>query len=191
MALTSVDRDLLSRCLDQAPGAWTDFVDRFAGLFIHVIRHSAEARSVSVSPSDEEEILSEIFLAILADNMAVLRRFAGRSSMATYLAVVARRVAIPELIRRRRESDPAELKAGTAAREESADTRAAREVVDQLLEKMPQNQAVAVRMHHLEGRSYRDVGRTLGMAENSVGSLLTRARRTLSALLGTSAATGR
>ena len=46
MAFTEIDRRLLKQCLSRAPGAWEDFVDRFAGVIVHVIRHTAHARSV-------------------------------------------------------------------------------------------------------------------------------------------------
>ena len=38
------------RCLDRKPGAWEDFVDRFLGLVVHVIHHTAQSRSVDADP---------------------------------------------------------------------------------------------------------------------------------------------
>ena len=186
LALTQTDRDLLDRCLDRAPGAWNAFVDRFAGLFVHVIRHSAEARAIDLNAADEDEILSDCFVQVLADDMALLRRFAGRSSLATYLAVVARRTAVAELIRRRKAAEAAAN--GAAPPKLSEEQSAAREVVDELLGKLPAREAKAVRMHHLEGRSYRDVGRELGVSENSVGAVLTRGRRMLQHFMNRQAA---
>ncbi len=46
MALSEVDRNLLQKCLGQKPRAWEDFVDRYMGLFVHVVNHSAESRSM-------------------------------------------------------------------------------------------------------------------------------------------------
>src|SRR5271165_1375833 len=60
VALTTVDRDLLKRCLAHQPGAWNDFVDRFLGLVYHVIRHTAHLRSVTLSPEDVEDLAAEI-----------------------------------------------------------------------------------------------------------------------------------
>ena len=101
MALTEIDSHLLKRCLAEEPGAWKDFVDRFLGLFVHVINHSAHARSVSLLEDDVEDLCAEVFLALLDDNFAILRRFQGKSSLATYLAVVARRIVVREMVRRR------------------------------------------------------------------------------------------
>jgi RNA polymerase sigma-70 factor (ECF subfamily) len=100
VALTKVDRALLERCLEQKPGAWSDFVDRFLGLIYHVIHHTAHLRSVPVRPEDIEDLAAEVMLRIIADNYKVLRQFRGESSLATYLTVIARRICIEELARR-------------------------------------------------------------------------------------------
>ncbi len=92
MALTEIDRTLLKRCLAEEPGAWKDFVDRFIGLFIHVINHVGHSRSVRLTSDDVDDLCAEVFVALLADDFAILRRFRGKSSLATYLTVIARRV---------------------------------------------------------------------------------------------------
>jgi RNA polymerase sigma-70 factor (ECF subfamily) len=103
VALTAIDRNLLARCLDREPGAWKDFVDRFMGLIVHVIQHTADARSMKLSADDVDDICAEVMLAIVANDFAVLRHFRGQSSLATYLTVVARRICV-RLLARRRES---------------------------------------------------------------------------------------
>jgi RNA polymerase sigma-70 factor (ECF subfamily) len=52
VALTEIDRELLNRCLAGETSSWKDMVDRFLGLFIHVVNHTAHARSVRVTPWD-------------------------------------------------------------------------------------------------------------------------------------------
>ena len=91
MPLRDIDRSLLDRCLRKEPGAWNDFVDRYMGLIYHVIQHAAHARSRVVSSEDIEDIAAEVFLKIVDDDYAVLRRFKGISSLPTYLTVIARR----------------------------------------------------------------------------------------------------
>ena len=60
MALTSLDRDLLKRCLAHKPGAWNDFVDRYLGVIYHVVHHTAHLRSASIKPEDTEDLAAEI-----------------------------------------------------------------------------------------------------------------------------------
>ncbi len=37
-------------------------------------------------------------------------------------------------------------------------------------------EASVVRMYHLEGKSYEEISKVVGMSENSIGPVLTRAR---------------
>ena len=98
MALSDIDRNLLDRCLNNKPRAWEDFVDRYMGLVVHVINHTAQCRSLRLSTSDREDLAAEVFLAIIDNNMGVLRHFRGQSSLATYLTVIARRVVVRKLV---------------------------------------------------------------------------------------------
>ncbi len=182
MALTEIDRNLLKRCLAEEPGAWKDFVDRYIGLFAHVINHTAHVRSVVVTPEDVDDLCAEIFVALLANEYAVLRQFRGKCSLATYLTVVARRIAVREIARRRM----AEALGHVSAHQNSlAHAQAAgreqqrvddREEVQRMLRNLPPNDAEVVRQFHLEGKSYREISSRLGIPENSIGPTLTRAR---------------
>ena len=100
MALTEIDRNLLKRCLSEEHGAWKDFVDRFIGLFVHVINHTAHSRSVPLSPDDIEDLCAEVFVTLLSNNYSALRQFRGKSSLATYLTVIARRIVVKEIDRK-------------------------------------------------------------------------------------------
>src|ERR1700742_2129032 len=68
------------------------------GLVVHVINHTAQCRSTNLSAADREDLAAEVFLAIIDNDMAVLRHFRGRSSSATYLTVVARRLVVRKLV---------------------------------------------------------------------------------------------
>jgi RNA polymerase sigma-70 factor, ECF subfamily len=83
VALSDIDRNLLDRCLARKPRAWDDFVDRFTGLIIHVVNHSARSRSMMLTSADREDLTADVLLAIIRDDFAVLRRFRGKSSLAT------------------------------------------------------------------------------------------------------------
>ena len=50
------------------------------------------------------------------------------------------------------------------------------EEVQRMLEELPAVDAEAVKMFHIEGKSYREISAALGVAENTVGSMLSRAR---------------
>jgi RNA polymerase sigma-70 factor (ECF subfamily) len=181
VALSEIDRNLLARCLDRKPRAWEDFVDRFMGLVVHVIDHSAESRSMRLTSIDREDVASEVFLALVADDMAVLRRFRGESSLATYLTVITRRVVVQQLVRRRQPSldgvamSQAYVSSATS-NGSSVQSIQDRDEIARLLEELEGTEAEIVRMYHLEGKSYREISAAVGMPENSIGPTLTRAR---------------
>jgi RNA polymerase sigma-70 factor, ECF subfamily len=179
MALSDIDRSLLQRCLTRKPRAWEDFVDRFMGLVIHVVNHSAQCRSLRLGAEDREDLVAQVFLAVVKDEMAVLRNFRGDSSLATYLTVIARRVVVRELLK---QPSSVPMQAGgealgmAGAVSPAADRAGDREEIERLLEELDGAEAEIVRMYHLEGKSYHEISTAVGMPENSVGPTLSRAR---------------
>lgn len=177
MALSEFDRDLLQRCLSREPRSWENFVDRFLGLVLHVVNHSAQSRGIRLTESDREDLVADVFLAVVHDDFAVLKRFRGLSSLATYLTVVSRRVVVRELMRR---GPISMLNAAEDIPQESMTAEEARisnhEEVEQLLAALPEQEAQVVRMYHLQGMSYNEISDQVGMPENSVGPMLSRAR---------------
>jgi RNA polymerase sigma-70 factor, ECF subfamily len=187
VALSEIDRNLLSRCLSRQPKAWEDFVDRFMGLVLHVIDHSVSSRSIRLAAHDREDLASEVFLAFVKNDFTVLRRFRGESSLATYLTVITRRVVVHRLIHGRRmpfqESadamhDGVAQPAYDAPSNEFSPTQLVtdRDEVARLLEELHGIEAQIVRMYHLEGKSYQEISSAVGMPENSIGPTLSRAR---------------
>lgn len=182
MALSEIDRTLLERCLARSPRAWEDFVDRYMGLVVHVTNHTAQARSIRLTPEDREDLCADVFLAIVKDDFAVLRHFRGMSSLATYLTVVARRIVVRQMMKKKNQARLAPGSARPAERQPAAGDGALfadREEVARMMDQLDSNEAQLVRLYHLEGKSYQEISATIGMPENSVGPLLSRARQKL------------
>lgn len=174
MSLSGFDRQLLQRCLDSTPGAWQDFVDRFLGLVIHVTNHTAESRGRSIDQSTRDDLVAEVFLALIANDFAVLRRFRRNCSLATYLTVISRRVVVRRLMRQMRPASP--LGAHDPIQEEPPSRIENREEVQRLLLRLEPKEASVVRMYHLEGKTYEEISRAIGLSANSIGPVLSRAR---------------
>ena len=191
MALTEIDRNLLQRCLAEEPGAWKNFVDRFLGLFIHVVQHTSHVRSVRLTQEDVDDLCAEVFVTLLADRYAVLRNFRGQSSLATYLTVIARRVVIFEMTRRRMAEALGHVQAHQASLNQAQAAQLSYqrdqqrvddgEEIQLMLEGLPFPDGEIVRQFHIEGRSYREISHNLSIPENSIGPTLTRAREKLRA----------
>lgn len=179
MALTAVDKALLQRCLKHDSGSWNDFIDRFLGLIYHVIHYTAHLRSVSLSPEDVEDIAAEILSQIVAKDYQILRQFRGQSSLATYLTVVCRRLCLHELTKRQR---AAVSTSANVDREERPRVQAGLEnleEVERLLRKLPSREREVVRLFYLEGRTYEEISNELHIPVNSIGPVLSRAKKRL------------
>jgi len=178
--LRDIDRQLIDHCLGREPGSWIEFVDRYTGLIYHVVHHVSHARSVTLNLADVEDICAEIMLRIVDDDYAVLRRFKGHSSLPTYLTVVTRRIAVKEIVRRQRDAALGHTAAHRASvSEEDSDEiepLAAAEEVDRMLKDLTEREAKVVRLYHLSFLNYRQISKEMGIAENSVGPILAKAR---------------
>jgi RNA polymerase sigma-70 factor (ECF subfamily) len=183
---TAVDRDLLRRCLAREPGSWNDFVDRYLSLIYHAIGYTAHLRSARIGPEDVEDIAAEVLLRIVADDFKVLRDFRKESSLATYLTVVARRVCVHELVRRQKVRDAIKRGDSRLAQPEPDDAPAAQkgmeslEEVEKLLRRLRNRQErEIVRLYYLEGRTYEEISTELDVPVNTIGAILSRARKKL------------
>jgi RNA polymerase sigma-70 factor (ECF subfamily) len=118
-------------------------------------------------------------VAWIDKDFAILRRFRGQSSLATYLAVVSRRIVVRRMSQLRLfgnqpsfetlHQDPVDREANNYDQNDLED-------IESSLEKLTTTEATAIRMFHLEGKSYSDIGSHIGLTENSVGPFLSRAR---------------
>ena len=95
MALSELDRGLIKDCVEGSSQAWAIFCDRFAGLVLDVVDETLAFAGISGHDRtlSLREELAEGFL---------IRTFRGESSLATYMAVVARRWILGALSKRKR-----------------------------------------------------------------------------------------
>lgn len=182
---TAVDRDLLRRCLNREPGSWNDFVDRFLSLIYHTIGYTAHLRSTRLAPEDVEDIAAEVLLRIVADNFKVLKEFRKESSLATYLTVVARRTCVNELVRRQKARDAIKRGESRLAQPDPDDAPVAQksieslEEVEKLLRRLKGQDREIVRLYYLEGRTYEEISTETDVPVNTIGAVLSRARKKL------------
>jgi RNA polymerase sigma-70 factor (ECF subfamily) len=151
------------------------------GLVIHVVNHTAQARSIRMTNADRDDLCAEVFLAFLENEFSILRNFRGQSSLATYLTVVSRRIVVRQILSR--QSRPIANGASGQAQAASVDPSPSvedrignQEEVARLLGGLQGTEAQVVRMFHLEGKNYHEISDSVGMPENSIGPILSRAR---------------
>ena len=184
MGLLARDRELIRRCLHHEAGAWNDFVDRFLGLVYHVVQHTADMRSHPLNPEDKEDVAAQVLLRIVEHDYAALRQFRGRSSLAAYLTVIARRTCVNELANRAQIKEKEGARASDQIADEKPNSKPKApmetlEEVGKLLKKLPNRERAVVRLFYLEGRSYEEISTELNIPVNSIGAILARARKKL------------
>lgn len=157
-------------------------MDRYSGLLLQVIRQAAEAYSLKLSADDVDDLCADTMAELLQRDMAALRDFQGRSSLAVYLAVIARRIVIRRLKEQRYRQAFGHVDAHKAAVEATsgerspADRAEEQDRVDQLMQILPEESRQLLRAIYLDGLSYAEAARRLGRPENSIGPLLARIR---------------
>ena len=186
MPLTEKDRHLINELLSGRPGAWQSFVDRYVVLISHVIRHTAHAHSLKLNDDDLDDLTADVFATLLERNMGAIRGFRGRASFATYLTVVVRRVVLRKLTQRRYMQALGHVKAHQASLNEAASDAVGREVeakdeVDSLMKRLPESLKSPMKLFYLDGKTYEEISRKLGVPMNSIGPMLKRAKDLLTA----------
>ena len=92
--------------------------------------------------------------------------------------MIARRVVVRKLVDGR-SALPLERHGRTRPRPKtpsSSSGSAITKKLDRLLGELRGSEAAVVRMYHLEGKTYQEISHVVGMPENSVGPMLSRAR---------------
>ena len=181
MSLTDLDRRLIRRCLSHEPEAWQEFVDRFVSVIYHAIAHSAHMRSVVLDADEVEDIVSDVMMQLVQSNFKILRHFRGKSSLATYLTVIARRIVVNRLARKQaieriKSSRISSYEVQALPPELRIETE---DEVQRLLGGLEGRDAELIRSFYLENKTYREISQDLGIPENSIGPLLSRLRERL------------
>ena len=180
------DRRLVDSLLARDSVAWQAFLENYGRLVRARVADVARSFGFSSDCIAIDDATADVFSSLVANDIATLRAYAGRSSLVTYLAVIATRCATRNFARKRYQarnqsnfeavetlscegSDPA----GRMLRAET------RQRVQALLAELPEKQRDVVRLFHLEGQSYVAISDALGMPIGSVGVTLRRAEAKL------------
>lgn len=136
----------------------------------------AAARRFGAGADDVEDAVQQVFVELFADEARVLKSFAGRSTFAHWLTVVAYRIAVREFGRRGRERGLEE--------EGVAPARPSDPEILERVSRLPERERRALLLFHVEGQGYREISRVLGIPLEQVGMVLLRARERLAGMLG-------
>jgi RNA polymerase sigma-70 factor (ECF subfamily) len=183
--LTNHDRKLLTDLLNGQSGAWKLFVDRYTPLIVQVIQHSAHAHSLRLSAADIEDLCADTMAELLLRDMAALRNFRGRCSLATYLGVIARRIVVRKLAEQRFSSAMGHVNAHRAAMDLASPENSSirqldhKDQINSLLSKLSPEPRQIAKWLFIDEVSYREIAHRLGKPLNSIGPIVSRLRSLL------------
>lgn len=188
--VTSPDEeDLIARCVRGVPRAWEEFLGRYREVLGRAARATLLRVLGAVREDDHEAVVEAALMAVVKDNYAALRSFAGRSSLAGYLQAITTRIALNYIRSERRKGwlrfRPLEVVADTPAAEpeEGADPQMLAKL-RQALDQLPPRDRLILQLFHLDGAGYKEIASVLGLSPNAVSPALIRARQKIRALLG-------
>jgi RNA polymerase sigma-70 factor (ECF subfamily) len=141
-----------------------------------------------VSDADVDEVVAEVYLALLRRERLLLRRYDPAFRLSTYLGVICR-TEVGRFTRRRtrHRAAPLEGDGGLVAHgaAQPLDVLAQAERAQALgalraaLAELPTRDRLLLSLRYLEGLDYRAIGQALGLHAESVGQLLHRAKERL------------
>ncbi|MCR4315532.1 MAG: sigma-70 family RNA polymerase sigma factor [Planctomycetes bacterium] len=180
------DIDLAYRCASGEKQAWDEFVEAYAGLV-----RSAAAKTIGryrmVSAEELDDVTSEIFAAFVWNDCKVLRDFKGTCKLSTYLFLVARSRTINWLRKQRGRTISLEDASAQVAQVESPREPAQENPLSELMEagmqKLSDRDRLVLNLFYRDERSHKEIADLLNTTITNVGSIVSRARTRLKAII--------
>jgi RNA polymerase sigma-70 factor (ECF subfamily) len=182
--VSTVDRDLVRRCVAGEPGSWDEFVRRTRSAILRGATVALRKFRI-VDAESVENVHQQVYVELLRDGSRTLRGFRAESDLEGWVAVIAMRTAYRLMRERRPEAPLPDLlpAAPSPAPGETAERTEFLNRLDAALRALDPREASLLRLSYYEKKSYKEIAAALGLPMNSVSPLLIRAREKLKRLL--------
>ena len=168
------------------------FIENHGRLVRARVADVASSFGRSEDQSAIDDATAEVFAALLGNDAAALRAYAGRSSLGTYVAVIATRSAMRGFARKQVTiSGGGDGQIAGQTRDESATDPISelikaeqQQQLHQVLDRLPAKQRHLVTLYHLQGKSYTEISDQLEIPIGSIGPTLRRAEAKLREWIG-------
>lgn len=182
---------LAARCAAGDESAWRELVARYAPLLATLARRMLARLGPAVSEADVDEVVAEVFLALLRRERVLLARYDASFRLSTYLGVICRSEVGRWARRRGRAAAalpaaslaPASPEPGPPERLAEAERQAALAGLREALALLAPREQLLLTLRYLEGLPHAAIARALAVSPDSVGPLLQRARERLASRL--------
>ncbi|QDV88386.1 RNA polymerase sigma factor [Planctomycetes bacterium TBK1r] len=184
--LSVVDAELIDDLLSGSSEAWEKLIDRYGALVRSRVADVAAVFQRGRDWSTIDDVTAEVFATLLARDAAALRAFRNQSSLATYLAVIATRVArrvMAKLVRhahgQRDSLDDLDDRPSAVDPESLLIDREERDRLLTLVDRLPQRQKDLVVAFYREQQTYAEISHRFDIPIGSIGTTLRRAEERL------------
>ena len=181
-----VESQWVEELLNGSADAWERLIDRYGGLVRSRVADVAELFQRQGDWSTIDDVTAEVFATLLARDAAALRCFRCQSSLATYLAVIATRVArrvIARMVRQsHNQSDCIEDLDPTPNGVDPQSVLIGLEDRDRLLtlvDRLPKRQKELIVAFYREEQTYAEISHRFDIPIGSIGTTLRRAEERL------------
>ncbi|WP_182866442.1 RNA polymerase sigma factor [Rhodopirellula sp. JC639] len=181
-----MDARLIDDLLGGCPDAWAQLIDRYGALVRSRVADVAAAFDSQSDWSTIDDVTAEVFASLLARDAAALRCFRNQSSLATYLAVIATRVArrmMAKLVRQaHQQSDSLDDLNRCPSAVDPESMLIGKEERDRLLtlvDRLSPRQKQLVVAFYREEQTYAEISHRFDIPIGSIGTTLRRAEEKL------------
>lgn len=178
------DADILRGCLESDSISWNLFVERYSKLVYWSIYETLKAQSIDDKSDHLKEIFQNIFRKLIEKEE--LKKIKEVSSLRKYLVVLATHATLDyvKMAQRfeKRATSTAVLEPDTEPsvdpKEVTLDNEKKR-LIDEILATLPRRERVCIELCYLEGRTHREIGFLLNLPQDSVSTIIRRAKEKL------------
>ena len=181
--MTPQEQSLIAGCVRGEKAAWDAFVEQYAKLVYHTIKITANFRQAETPPDFADDLFQEIFLTLVTDDFAQLRRFRGDNgcTLASWLRMIAARRTIDHLRKHRHRTELVTDAHGNQQDnpELAASEGQLHESLARALESLTAHERILIKLFYTGISSASDVASMLHL---SVGAVYTQKSRILAKL---------
>jgi RNA polymerase sigma-70 factor (ECF subfamily) len=187
-AVEPSERELVDRCCRADKAAWDELAAQFYDVAKAAARQTLLRARRAAPDEDVENIAQTVFTSLIEEDYRRLRQFEGRCALRSWLWSVTIRQTLNyvrgESLRRGRSLDAEPLLVPEAGGREApgASTAEQMRALDGYLSRLNSKERLALRLHYTDGLPQKNIAKILGVAENTIGALISRARAKLQEL---------
>lgn len=171
------EKRLVEKCCRNDQIAWREFTLQYYPIVLDSVKQVFYRYKSSVEQDQIEDVCQQVFVKLLQNNTKALRNFMWKSSLKTWLSVVASSCAIDHLrkLGRYQTVDIDKLQNLIELQENSIPDENDVSSLKKALQLLQPRDQLIIKLAYHKKSSYEQISRLLGISVNTVGPALSRA----------------